>query len=100
MVSESACKQKKVNGPVIQADELAIKLGILQPMNQGIIANFKNFYRRSIAFSVVKMLDSDITDPLNINIKDAIDRTVKAWKSVKASAISNCFAKAGHAINN
>ena len=74
---------------------------ILQPMDQGIIANFKHFYRRSIAFSVVEMLDSDITDPLNINIKDAIDRTVKAWKSVKvkASALTNCFKKAGHEVN-
>ena len=67
-------------------------------MDYGIIANFKHFYRRFIAFSVVEMLDSDITDPLNINIKDAIDRTVKAWKSVKASTVTNCFRKAGQEL--
>ena len=73
---------------------------ILQPMDQGIIANFKHYYRRSIAFSVVELLDNERGDSLCISIKDAIDRTVLAWKSVKESTISNCFAKAGHAINN
>jgi hypothetical protein len=67
-------------------------------MDQGIIANFKHYYRRSIAFSAVELLDNESGDCLSISIKDAIDRTVQAWKSVKASTISNCFTKAGHIL--
>jgi len=42
-------------------------------------------------------MDNDL-DPLNITIKDAIDRSVLAWKQVKPETIRNCFSKVGHKL--
>ncbi len=69
----------------------------IQAMDQGIIANFKHFYRTGVVKSIVDIMEHGLA-PLVIDIKGAIDRSVVAWNQVKQSTITNCFIKAGHKL--
>ncbi|XP_057340566.1 tigger transposable element-derived protein 6-like [Microplitis mediator] len=65
----------------------------LQPLDQGIIKNFKSFYRKE----VVKKLIADMeqkTVPA-INVLHAIRMIDKAWRNVSESTIVNCFRTCG-----
>ena len=68
---------------------------VIQPLDQGIIANFKHHYRSSIIKSIIENIDNDLDQSLTINVKDSIDRIVSAWSEVKPSTITHCFQKAG-----
>ncbi|XP_070537736.1 tigger transposable element-derived protein 4-like [Ptychodera flava] len=65
----------------------------LQPMDQGIIKNFKCFYRRRVVERSVVALDAGKT-MLNIDIKEAIDMIYSSWLKVTSETIANCFRKA------
>ena len=69
----------------------------IQPMDQGVIANFKHFYRSGVIKSLVEVLDNNL-EPLLIDMRGAIERSVTAWNKVKPSSITNCFVKAGHKL--
>jgi hypothetical protein len=64
-----------------------------------VIANFKHFYRSGVIKSLVDVLDNDL-EPLLIDMKGAIERSVTAWNKVKPSTITNCFVKAAHKLKN
>lgn len=66
---------------------------ILQPMDQGVIQNFKMFYRKEIIRRLVDNIDNN--ESLSINILEAITMSDKAWRSVTPQTILNCFIKAG-----
>ncbi|XP_038077398.1 tigger transposable element-derived protein 6-like [Patiria miniata] len=66
----------------------------LQPMDQGVIMNFKVNYRRQLLQHLLQSYDSGVT-PKAVNVKEAIDMTDLAWRNVKADCIACCFAKAG-----
>jgi hypothetical protein len=68
-------------------------------MDQGVIANFKHFYRSGVIKSLVDVLNNDL-EPLLIDMKGAIERSVSAWKKVKPSTITNCSVKAGHKLKH
>lgn len=65
----------------------------LQPLDQGIIQNFKTLYRREI---IVRVLDSiEKGEKANITVLTAIIMIDKAWKNVNHTTIYNCFRKCG-----
>ncbi|XP_029643516.1 tigger transposable element-derived protein 6-like [Octopus sinensis] len=59
----------------------------LQPLDAGIIHNFKSNYKRHQLDQVITQLDESGT----YNITDAIRYVKKSWDSVTLSAISNCW---------
>lgn len=69
--------------------------GILQPMDRGIIKNFKaafNNYKMSNIIEKMEDCDKTVFEAYkSINLKDAIIFTVLAWESVKNDTIYNCF---------
>jgi hypothetical protein len=68
---------------------------VLQPLDQGIIKNFKCFYRTKILRQIIGRLDTyTAEDP--INLLDALHFIRSSWKDVKSTIIQNCFKKAGH----
>jgi hypothetical protein len=67
----------------------------LQPLDQGIIENFKCHYRRRILSKTIKDLEKNGSIP-KLSLIDAIQEVTKAWeRDVTSTTISNCFKKAG-----
>ena len=62
---------------------------ILQPMDQGIIQNFKTYYRKSILTEHIRSIDNK-TMPL-IDIFTALKFITVSWEKVKVETIKNCF---------
>lgn len=69
----------------------------LQPLDQGIIKNFKVLYRNE----VVRTFVADIEDgkECSINMLQAIWLIDKCWKSVTKQTVVNCFKLCGFAID-
>ena len=70
----------------------------LQPLDLGIMNNFKFYFRRHFLQYVISKIDecdkaSDIVKSLNVLI--AIRWVALAWSQVTADTISKCFRKAG-----
>lgn len=65
----------------------------LQPLDQGIIQNFKVFYRSEIVKLTLDHLERG-EQPI-ISILTALTQGSKAWKNITSSTIANCFRKAG-----
>lgn len=70
----------------------------LQPMDQGIINNFKVYYRKEVVQYVLKSIEENKSS--EINILQAMRFARKAWFSVSKTTISNCFQKAGFKVTN
>ncbi|KAL4119165.1 hypothetical protein QTP88_012011 [Uroleucon formosanum] len=66
---------------------------VLQPLDQGMINNFKIFYRKEIVKKIVSAIND--TNQIVINILDAIRLCDKAWRHVKKETIVNRFTKSG-----
>jgi hypothetical protein len=74
-----------------------------QPLDQGIIKNFKHFYRELIMKRLLSNIESSSSPESlekSISILDAITWIIAAWLKVKKSTIENCFAKAGFSVEN
>ncbi|XP_015511187.2 tigger transposable element-derived protein 6-like [Neodiprion lecontei] len=70
----------------------------LQPMDQGIINNFKVYYRKEVVQYVLKSIEDDKSP--EINILQAMRFARKAWFSVSKTKISNGYKKAGFKVTN
>lgn len=73
-----------------------------QPLDQGIIKNFKVLYRAKILRHLLSKIDKETTVyDLNksISVLDAIFWTVAAVKEIKPTTVINCFVKAGFKKN-
>lgn len=68
----------------------------LQPMDQGVINNFKVHYRKEVVQFVLKSIEENKIS--EINILQAMRFARKAWFSVSKTTISNCFKKAGFKV--
>lgn len=65
----------------------------LQPLDQGIIHNFKTFYRHEIVKMFLECLDNN--ENPSTTVLTAMLFVDKAWNSVTSTTISNCFKKSG-----
>lgn len=65
----------------------------LQPLDQGIIQNFKILYRREIVSLVLDSIEKG--EKVNITVLTAINIIDKAWKNVNPTTLYNCFRKCG-----
>ncbi len=65
---------------------------LIQPLDQGIIYNFKLNYRKSFLNSIYS-INSDLikTNLKNLNMFDVIEHSIYAWSQVKDTIITNCF---------
>lgn len=70
----------------------------LQPLDQGIIKNFKTNYRREMVRKFLNDLERQTSK--KINVLDAMWMVIKAWKNVTETTIANCFRKSGFKVNN
>ncbi|GFU18231.1 tigger transposable element-derived protein 6 [Trichonephila clavipes] len=66
----------------------------LQPLDQGIIHNFKTFYRREVVKSVLDNLENQ-QNVTTISILTALIMIDKAWRAVTPLTIHSCFKKSG-----
>ncbi|GFW31518.1 tigger transposable element-derived protein 6 [Trichonephila clavipes] len=66
----------------------------LQPLDQGIIHNFKTFYRREVVKSILDNLEYQ-QNVTTISILTALIMIDKAWRAVTLLTIHSCFKKSG-----
>ena len=69
-----------------------------QPLDQGIVQNFKIRYRRLLLTRVLSLIDKcESADELakKVNVLDAVIWTVSALKEIESSCVAKCFQKAG-----
>ncbi|XP_067948756.1 tigger transposable element-derived protein 6-like [Watersipora subatra] len=65
---------------------------VLQPMDQGIIRNFKSYYRQQVLQFTVDYIDTHGKKPdASINVLQAIRWVHKAWHCVTKETIARCF---------
>ena len=63
-----------------------------QPLDQGIIQQIKQRYRKKLLFHQVSCFDKKIE--FKISLKKAVEWLVLSWRSIEKGSISKCFAKA------
>lgn len=67
---------------------------LIQPMDQGVIQNFKMNYQKSFMRKLVNYDDGSIPDfQKQFNIKDAIFMASLAWQDVKQQTLMRCWRK-------
>jgi DDE superfamily endonuclease/Tc5 transposase DNA-binding domain/CENP-B N-terminal DNA-binding domain len=64
----------------------------LQPCDAGIINSFKAHYRKLYLQNILEAIDAGNETP-RLNIKEAIDFSVEAWRNVTLQTIINCWRK-------
>ena len=70
---------------------------ILQPLDQGIIRNFKVHYRRQVVIEYVLVAIDESKNPA-ITVLQAMRMASMAWHSITPITISNCFRKCGFPV--
>ncbi|KFM61616.1 Jerky protein-like protein, partial [Stegodyphus mimosarum] len=72
---------------------------LIQPMDQGVIQNFKCFYRRSFIQGLLNA-DCDVTDfQKKFTVKDAVYAIAQSWNQVKNTTLQKCWRKLWPAAN-
>lgn len=72
-----------------------------QPLDQGIIQNFKVIYRSFLIKRLLTFIDSECdfeNSEKNINLANALIWITVAWKKVSPATIKNCFSKSGFSV--
>ncbi|KAG0438188.1 Tigger transposable element-derived protein 6, partial [Dictyocoela muelleri] len=64
---------------------------IIQPLDAGIIANFKVKYKFQLVRFLLKNLEKTHLERKNMHILEAIRYVVSAWEQVKPDIIKNCW---------
>ena len=69
----------------------------LQPLDLGIIMNFKVYYRKFLMRFILGKIEerTTATDVKSVTILHAIRWVSQAWKEVRSEVIKKCFRKAG-----
>lgn len=65
----------------------------LQPMDAGIIRNFKLYYRKKLIIDYMASLDRE--KQFSVDLKKAVLMIHNSWNQVKPETIKNCFRKTG-----
>ena len=63
----------------------------IQLCDAGIIRAFKMYYRKRFYRKILEGYELNISFPEKINVLDAINLVVSAWRNVQQEAIANCF---------
>jgi hypothetical protein len=63
---------------------------LVQPLDQGVIKNFKHYYRAILASRYIDNIDNEIGQQ-DIDVKDAIYYIDESWHKVKSATVSNCL---------
>lgn len=76
---------------------------LLQPLDMGIIKNWKGYYRQLINFRIIGSLDADPSQTAaavskSINLLQSVNYAADAWEKISPLTISNCFKKAGFIV--
>jgi len=67
---------------------------LCQPLDQGIIANFKANYRKQLIFDMLEEENLQVQTYLkSLNLKDAVYSADKAWSQVTGLCIQRCWEK-------
>lgn len=72
---------------------------LLQPMDLGVIANFKAYYLRRVFKNLIEYVDGPAENTTIIqfwkrfNIKDAVDNIVLSWNEVKGTTLNSVWKK-------
>jgi hypothetical protein len=72
---------------------------LMQPMDQGVLENFKRHYRRNLLESILERVDGGegLMDCLKaINLKNVVYWAADAWNKVKSSTLQKSWAKIIH----
>lgn len=68
----------------------------LQPLDAGIIASFKNYFKRKFCRHMLDLFeDGKDINKEKINIKEAIDYIAESWDCVTEETVQNCWKKTG-----
>lgn len=70
----------------------------LQPLDLGIIQNFKMFYRKEIIQKITSSIELQQT--FSVDLLQAVRIIDKAWRLVATETIINCFKKAGFSTSS
>ncbi len=68
----------------------------LQPLDQGIIQNFKVYYRKCVVRHILDAIEK--SSEMSVNLLQAMRMASKAWHTVSQTTISNCFRKCGFIV--
>lgn len=71
---------------------------MLQPLDQGIIKNFKTFYRKEVVSQLLSCIEDQ--SELKITVLTAMNIADKAWRNITQSTIRNCFRACGFITPN
>ena len=94
------CTAHKIENNGLQLIELVFlppnTTSYIQPLDQGIIKNFKHYYRRQMLQKIVLTIDAGenctVTDVVrSISVVDAVNFMSAAWNDMSADTIRNCF---------
>ena len=94
------CSAHKIDNPGLQCIELVFlppnTTSVIQPLDQGIIKNFKHYYRRRMLQKIVLAINADENSTAtevarSISALDAVNFISAAWNDVSADTIRNCF---------
>ena len=94
------CTAHKIENNGLQFIELVFlppnTTSYIQPLDQGIIKNFKHYYRRRMSQKIVLTIDAGenctATDVIrSISALDAVNFMSAAWNDVSADTNRNCF---------
>ena len=70
---------------------------VLQPMDQGIIKNFKHFYRVLLVKNVLSdQFNKNKDNQIKVDVLQAARMCSTAWDQVTSKTVANCFKKAGY----
>nr|XP_015913217.2 tigger transposable element-derived protein 4-like [Parasteatoda tepidariorum] len=70
---------------------------LLQPLDQGIIRDFKRKYKKMLVKDLIKALDKN--EKFEVSVLDAINYVHRSWSSVSTQTVFNCFRHAGFVAN-
>ncbi|XP_049955054.1 tigger transposable element-derived protein 6-like [Schistocerca serialis cubense] len=64
---------------------------ILQPLDMGIITNFKTKYCSRLVQHVITNIERNVRNPYSFNVKLTCDTAAGSWNSVQPNVIVNCW---------
>ena len=69
---------------------------VLQPMDKGVIAYFKAYYRKGLVKKLISdFFDKRFSEATTLSLLSCVLLAKLAWNDIKSETIKNCFKKSG-----